>query len=95
MPYVTRWERRGHEQGLADGRLQANRESALTLLKAKVDPEIVFAATGLRPEDLNTSDIAKPDPLSGRHINPEASQIRAALGQRLLSLNQEPLFAIG
>ncbi len=71
MPYVTRWERRGHEQGLAEGlqngRLQANRESALTLLKAKVDPEIVFAATGLRPEDLDTSDIAKPDPKRSSH----------------------------
>ncbi len=71
MPYVTRWERRGHEQGLAEGlqngRLQANRESALTLLKAKVDPEIVFAATGLGPEDLNTSDIAKPDPERSSH----------------------------
>jgi hypothetical protein len=55
MPYVTRWEKRGQEK--------ANRESALTLLKAKVDPDIIFAATGLRPEDLNpTVDSAQPAP---------------------------------
>lgn len=75
MPYVTRWEKRGHEKGLAEGkqvglqvgqeqgRLQANRESALALLKAQVDPNIIFAATGLRPEDLNPPvDIAQAIP---------------------------------
>lgn len=74
MPYMTSWEKRGHEKGLLEGRqegllegrqeglLEGKRESALNLLKLGViSADQIFAATGLRPEDLNPpADLAKP-----------------------------------
>jgi hypothetical protein len=66
MPYMTSWERRGHEKGLQDGLqeglLEGKRQTALDFLQAGVSPDKIFQVTGLRPEDLNPPvDTAKPD----------------------------------
>jgi predicted transposase/invertase (TIGR01784 family) len=62
--YMMLCEKRGHEQGVAEGLeqgreqgLQRGRErgleeAALNLQKAGASPELIFQATGLRLEDL-------------------------------------------